>query len=293
LLTDEVGRLGAVEAERDSLQAQNELLREANQNLVRAIFDAQALRDEAETANQRQNEFLAMLAHELRNLLAPISMANAVLAKMPAPSTQLLNVQNIIVRQVKHLSRMLDDLLDAARISSGKITLSRSSVVLAELIERTVETVQVRINERGVARPRTVSSQQQRTAGPSRRILLVEDNLDASETLSMFLRSEGHAVVTAFDGPTGLATAHAQDFDVLICDIGLPGMNGYDLIRNLRGTVDANIPFAIAVSGYGQPEDKAHAIAAGFGQYLVKPVDVDALLNLIASQAVTRLVERK
>jgi signal transduction histidine kinase/ActR/RegA family two-component response regulator len=422
LLTAEVRRLRAVEAERDALQAQNQLLREANQNLVLATFGAQSLRDEAEAANKRQNEFLAMLAHELRNPLAPISMANELLAKMPARSSELLNVQKIIGRQVKHLSRLLDDLLDAARINSGKITLLRRPVVLADLLESTVETVQVRMNDRcqqlelqlppeeiildadpvrlaqvfsnllvnaskftqdggkitlsawragdtvmitvadngvgmtpdvipnifalftqgprslarsegglgvglnvvrnvvemhdgsveaaspglghgsvftltlpisGNAAPRTVPAQQHRTAGPGHRILLVEDNLDASETLSMFLRSEGHTVVTAFDGPTGLASAYSHDFDVLICDIGLPGMDGYDLIRNLRATVGANIPFAIAVSGYGQPEHKARAIAAGFGQYLVKPVDVDALLNLIGSQAVTWLVERE
>jgi signal transduction histidine kinase/ActR/RegA family two-component response regulator len=422
LLSEETRFLRTVEAERDLLRAQNEILREANQNLVLATFGAQSLRDEAEAANQRQNEFLAMLAHELRNPLAPISMANAILAQMPAPSTQLLNVQKIIGRQVKHLSRLLDDLLDAARISSGKITLLRRPVLLADLLQSTVETVQLRMNERrqqlelhvppedimldadpvrlaqvfsnllvnaskftqdggkivlsawlagdtlmitvadngagmspdvilnifalftqgprslarsegglgvglnvvrnvvemhggsvnasspglghgsvftlalpmsDIAVPSTVSAQRHRTAAPGHRILLIEDNLDASETLSMFLRSEGHSVVTEFDGPTGLATAYAHAFDVLICDIGLPGMNGYDLIRNLRATVGANIPFAIAVSGYGQPEDKARAIAAGFGQYLVKPVDVDALLSLIGSQAMTRLVKRE
>ena len=411
--------LRATTHERDELVGLVEQLREANQNLVVATIGAQTLRDEAEATNLRQNEFLAMLAHELRNPLAPISMASTLMAKLPAPSDALLNLQSIIQRQVRHLARLLDDLLDAARISSGKITMTLAPVALADLIERCIEAVQLRIAERGqqlrvslppepvmidgdhvrlaqafsnllvnaskftqdggtlaivatckgdsvrvrfedngagigadvlphifalfTQGPRSLArsegglgvglnvvrnvvemhggSVEAASAGlgagsaftvnlplaasvssappqplPSRverrhySILLVEDNVDANETLCLFLRNEGHAVMAAFDGPTGLAMAYAHKFDLLICDIGLPGLDGFDLIRNLRASSGIDIPFAIAVSGYGQPEDKARAIAAGFGQYLVKPLDVDALLTLIASPSVTRLV---
>ena len=122
------------------------------------------------------------------------------------------------------------------------------------------------------------------------RILLVEDDVDANDILSDLLRRLGHTVMSTFDGPTGLAMAYAHKFDLLICDIALPGLDGYDLIRDLRATSGIDIPFAIAVSGYDQPEHKARAITAGFGQYFVKPLDVDALLALIASPNIARLV---
>nr|WP_267874679.1 response regulator [Massilia glaciei] len=115
------------------------------------------------------------------------------------------------------------------------------------------------------------------------RILLVEDNRDASDLLCMYLRSEGYTVSAAFDGPTGLAMAGAQHFDVLVCDIGLPGLNGYSLMRKLKETLGASTPFAIAASGYGQQEDRVMATAAGFDQYLVKPIDVNAILHLLES----------
>lgn len=121
-------------------------------------------------------------------------------------------------------------------------------------------------------------------------ILLVEDDVDTSDMLCVLLRGAGHRVMAAFDGPTGLAMAYAHKFDLLVCDIGLPGLDGYDLIRDLRASSGIDIPFAIAVSGFDQAEHKARAIAAGFGQYFVKPLDVSALLALIASPSITRLV---
>jgi len=404
--------------EKHELRDMVEQLREANQNLVVATIGAQTLREDAEAANLRQNEFLAMLAHELRNPLAPISMAATLLARMPAPSGQMLGLQAVIARQVKHLSRLLDDLLDAARISSGKIALSLEVLPLQELLERSVQTVKARLDERGqhltcdfAGLPLLVNGDPTRleqvfsnllvnaakftpdggrivlsaqpvghmavvtvaddgmgiaaevlphifalfTQGPRSlarseaglgvglnvvrnvvelhggaveanseglgqgsvfsvslplsggvvaaapaiahpdppkrlRILLVEDNRDASDTLAMFLRHEGHEIATAYDGVSGLALAAVDDFDILICDIGLPGMDGLELIRQLRATVGIHIPFAIAVSGYGQEEDRERAVSAGFAQYFVKPLAVDALLDLLGSQAVVRLV---
>ncbi|MET3134167.1 signal transduction histidine kinase/CheY-like chemotaxis protein [Oxalobacteraceae bacterium GrIS 1.11] len=403
-------------AAREELIAQ---LREANQNLVLAAVNAQTLRDEAETANQRQNEFLSMLAHELRNPLAPISMAATLLEKMGDATPQVQNLQATISRQVTHLSRLLDDLLDVARISSGKITLMLQPVLLSDVIERTVEEIQPRLDEHqqqlslvlppeailvdgdvirlaqvfsnllanaskysqdgglitlavaprgelvditiedngaGIAPdvlpdifalftqgPRSLArsegglgvglnvvqnvvhlhngsvtasspglgegsifrvtlpvSKNLRSVLPPRsrlrtpttgyRILLVEDNVDASNTLKDFLELEGHSVSTAYDGTNGLAMARCRMYDVLICDIGLPGMDGFELIKQLRASTDIHIPFAIALSGYGQPQDRARAITSGFGHYFVKPVDVDALLALISSNAVSKLV---
>ena len=132
----------------DALIEQNAILCSANQHLLLATFDAEDLREQAEAANRRQNEFLAMLAHELRNPLAPISMASTMLGRMPAPSTELMHIKTIIDRQVGQLSRLLDDLLDAARISSGKIELHKQVLLVAEQLANAVDTVQARVNER-------------------------------------------------------------------------------------------------------------------------------------------------
>lgn len=394
------------------------LLREANQHLLIASVDAQNLRDAAETANVRKNEFLAMLAHELRNPLAPISMANAMLAKLPGASTELLNLHAIIARQVAHLTRLLDDLLDAARISSGKVALVRSRLGLVELLRRAVQTVQVRMLDRSqhmtldlpenlvvdgdpvrlaqvfsnllvnaskytgaggtirlaarahdgfavvtvadngsgiaggvmphifelftqgpralarsegglgvglsvvrnivelhggrvsatsdgvgcgsvfsVSLPLSAESEELAPApAPAlaqvpRRILVVEDNLDANHTLGRLLTNAGHHVTCAYDGIAGLGLARKHEFDVMLCDIGLPGLDGLQLIAQLRATGGIRIPFAIAISGYGQTEDRERAIGAGYGQYFVKPVDVDALLGMIASDPVSRFID--
>ena len=123
-----------------------------------------------------------------------------------------------------------------------------------------------------------------------RRILLIEDNQDANETLCLLLASAGHIVTPAFDGIAGLGLARTQPFDVLLCDIGLPGMDGLELIARLRSSSGLHIPFAIAISGLGTPEDRERAIGAGFGHYFVKPVDLDSLLALVASDAVSRFI---
>jgi signal transduction histidine kinase/ActR/RegA family two-component response regulator len=401
-----------IDSEHDALIEQNSILRGANQNLMLATFGAEDLRDQAEAAHRHQNEFLAMLAHELRNPLAPIGLASAMLGKLPAPSIQLLHIKSIIDRQVGQLSRLLDDLLDAARISSGKIELHRKALLVADQLANALETVQSRLLERkqqlilelpdqaiwisgdavrlaqvfsnllvnaskftqdggrivlracvdgddvsitiedngvGISAdviptiftlfsqgPRTLARSEGglgvglnivrnviemhggsvNVASPglghgtiftlrlplleivdhqadallpdteptsSHHILLVEDNVDASEMLKMVLCSENHTIVAAFDGIAGLALACAGGFDVVVCDIGLPGISGYDLVRTLRATTGASAPFCVAVSGYGQLEDRTRALAAGFDHHLVKPIDVDNLLQLIAS----------
>ncbi|MCC6073397.1 ATP-binding protein [Massilia sp. GCM10020059] len=411
-LTAEVSALRQALEERNALEGMVAQLREANENLVFATLNAQGLRDDAEAANRRQNEFLAMLAHELRNPLAPINMAAALLERIPAATPQLLNLTQVIGRQVDHMSHLLDDLLDAARISSGKITLTVQPVSLADVLAQAVETVEPRIAERrqslvagipdagliidgdpvrltqafsnllgnaskytgdlgevrlsvaqqdgfaiikvsdngtGIAAdviphifdlftqgPRSlarsegglgvglnvvrnlismhggtvvarsegighgseftvtlpVSAQAKLAAPPveagegaaSRcRVLLVEDNVDACTTLTCFLEIEGHVVSTAYDGVAGLASALQGGFDVLVCDIGLPGMDGFALIAELRRAAQGQRAYAIALSGYGQEEDRARAIEAGFDAYLVKPVSPAALLAAVAA----------
>ncbi|WP_323143428.1 hybrid sensor histidine kinase/response regulator [Massilia phyllosphaerae] len=398
--------------ERQAMEAGVALLREANEHLVLATFNAEHLREDAEAANRRQNEFLAMLAHELRNPLSPISMAASLLGTVPNATPQLANLARVIGRQVDHMARLLDDLLDAARISSGKITLSVQPLPLAELLQHAVETIQPRIQERrqqlqltlapgadaavvdgdrvrltqvftnlignaskytgdgGTLRvtasldagqalvvveddgigmapeviphifdlftqgPRSLARSEgglgvglnvvrnllamhgatvradsaglgqgsrftvrlPRSSGtvgaqpPAKaaarptalNILLIEDNVDACDMLAGFLASEGHQVRCAYDGHAGLAAALDGAWDVIICDVGLPGMDGLDLMRAVRAAEGGTHPFAVALSGYGQDDDRTRGLAAGFDRYLVKPVAAANLRDVIA-----------
>ncbi|MGB9107401.1 MAG: hybrid sensor histidine kinase/response regulator [Telluria sp.] len=416
-LEDEVERLRAVALEKRRLEDTAAQLREANEHLVLAAVQAQHLQEDAEAANRRQNEFLAMLAHELRNPLSPIGMAASLLDRTPNATPQLHKLSRVIGRQVDHMAKLLDDLLDAARISSGKITLSTEPLVLADVLQQAVETMQPCVQERrqclqvelppasvvvegdqvrltqvftnllanaskytpdggtlhltarageaevtvgvedngnGIAPeiipyifdlftqgpralarsegglgvglnvvrnlvgmhagtvvaesrgagqgscftvhlPRSVERSIDR--GPSRvavtggrkRVLVVEDNPDTCATLAACLREEGHEVITALDGRSGLAAALERPYDVIVCDIGLPGLDGLGLIRAVRaavgGIAGGSRPLAIAMTGYGQPEDVARGLEAGFDHYLVKPVGLDALLPLIGAVA--------
>ena len=144
-LEDEVARLRAALQEKEALEQSVARLREANEHLVVAAVSAQGLRDDAEATNRRQNEFLAMLAHELRNPLVPISMSSMMLERSANATPQLLNFTKVIRRQVDHMAHLLDDLLDAARISSGKITMNPEPLPLSVIIDQALETVLPRI----------------------------------------------------------------------------------------------------------------------------------------------------
>jgi len=120
------------------------------------------------------------------------------------------------------------------------------------------------------------------TAGSSARVLIVEDNRDAADSLAMLLEILGHHVRGVADGPTALAAARANVPDLMLIDIGLPGMDGYDLARAIRNDETLKHIVLVALTGYGQQEDKAQAIAAGFDYHLVKPVETDALGDLVA-----------
>lgn len=409
-LLDEADQLHAVSEaspEQDDLIAR---LREANTNLMLATFGAQDLQATAEASNRAKEEFLSTLAHELRNPLAAIVMANAVLGKVVEAHAILPKLHGILQRQTNHLTRLVDDLLDASRVSSGQISLQKIAMDFLDVIANAVEIVQpfidarlqtlqldipdqpvvidgdpgkltqvfsnllvnaakfsaereaiairvgvldghvaISVKDRGVGiasevqpfifdlfkqgplaveraqgglgiglslvrsivemhggtarvqsdgpglgsefivtlplsstpvAPRNASALLN-AAPQSRRILLVEDNPDASATLETYLTLEGHTVHCAVDGPAALALAQTHPFDIVLCDIGLPGMNGYDLIAHLRPLLTP-APCFIAVSGYNQLQDRLQAIDAGFNHYLVKPVAIELLLHLIS-----------
>jgi len=385
-------------------------LREANEHLVLAAVDAQTSRDDAEDTNRRQNEFLAMLAHELRNPLVPISVSAGLLARGPAATLPLARLTAVIQRQVDHMARLLDDLLDAARLSSGKITLAIEPLHLAEVLEHAAETIMPRVRERGqsltithderdlvvdadrvrltqvftnllnnaskytqdggrvvvtvrcdegiavtiadngagmsdetigrafelftqgprslarsegglgvglnvvrnlvsmhggsvtagseglgqgstftvclpqsaAALPCAAVAAPAHTASAARRILVIEDNGDASDVLRLLLEFEGHQVEIAADGHAGLALALEGRFDAIVCDIGLPGIDGFELMARLRAAQSIPRPLTVALSGYGQPSDRERALAAGFDRYLVKPVSPATLVEALA-----------
>jgi CheY-like chemotaxis protein len=116
------------------------------------------------------------------------------------------------------------------------------------------------------------------------RIVLIEDNRDASASLKKLLQLAGHKVAAAFDGVTGVQLVLADRPQIVLCDIGLPGMDGYAVTARLRVEMKPPLPIMIAITGYGQPEDRARALAAGFDHHLVKPLNPDDLLRLIAAQ---------
>jgi two-component system, sensor histidine kinase len=132
------------------------------------------------------------------------------------------------------------------------------------------------------ARP-TQDSMPAATVRSGCRVLLIEDNVDANETLCALLQLVGHSASSAFDGITGLDMAMSGAYDVILCDIGLPGMNGMEFARRLHQQSRHAVPLMIATSGYGQAEDRLRALDAGYDEYLVKPVQCESLLHLIAS----------
>ena len=113
----------------------------------------------------------------------------------------------------------------------------------------------------------------------------MDDNVDAVKSLALLLRLQGHEVRTAYDGPTALETAETFRPEVVLLDIGLPRMDGYEVARRLREQVGLQKTLLVAVTGYGQEEDRRRAEAAGFDAHLVKPADLAVLQRLLASQA--------
>jgi signal transduction histidine kinase len=406
-------QLEVLQQQHDSAQTQEShvmQLREANEHLVLATFSAQDKQATAEASMQRQTNFLSMLAHELRNPLQPIAHASTLLGRLAGNDPELPPLHAIIERQLGHMTRLIDDLLDASRISSGKIGLDKSTVQLADIVALAVEgsqpsislrqqqlkielpqaevclygdsmrlaqalsnllnnaskfspenetivlsarlvgrTVQVSVRDNGMGiaaelQPfifdlftqglqsldraqgglgiglALVRSLVEMHGGTTRvhsdgigmgstftvllplatrvsampalplppvpsprpqEILLVEDNLDAAETLSRLLVLGGHTVVQCHDGARAVELALTRRYDLVICDIGLPGLDGFAVVERIRAKLMGKPPFFIATSGYNLPLDRARSVRSGFDHYLVKPVAIDMLLALI------------
>jgi signal transduction histidine kinase/DNA-binding response OmpR family regulator len=369
-------------------------------------------------ADRNKDEFLAMLAHELRNPLAPIVNAARLLRMLPPTGDEIARWQSVIERQSQHLTRLLDDLLDVARVSRGKIVLQREVVSAQSIAAAAVEAVmpqaqdrqqellleaspetllvegdrvrltqvltnllhnaikftppsgrielivsgdrrQVRfaVRDQGVGfaselephlfklfvqgeaammqppgssglglglalvrrlielhggrvraksegrnrgaeftveLPRHVAPRREepapsaQRAPESLRVLIVDDNHDAANTLAEVLRQYGHAVEALYDGAAALPAALRFAPHAILLDLAMPGQDGYETARELRSAGATASTLLIALSGYGQPRDRARSQEAGFDAHLVKPVDIEQLVALLATSTSLR-----
>ena len=403
-----------IEAERSAaVETQNSELRQANEHLILATIEAQELREAALIARRRQDDFLAMLAHELRNPLGPIRNAVEILARLNDAQPVPRQILDIIRRQVQQMVRLLDDLLDVSRVTHGKVTLQRRPTEITEFINRAVEATAELVKERsqhlalelppvplhvdgdavrlaqvfsnllqnaskytqaggsitlrakrqgdsvvirvidngmgisakvlpfvfdlfaqdepGMARsqgglgigltvvrrmvelhqgtvevfsggrgqgsefvvtlprlehrgeveiaPRAVGL----LAPAPARVLLIEDNVDAGEVLAKLLSQSGHEVAVALDGQAALDLFDQFNPQVVLCDIGLPGLDGYEVAIRMRERRPTKRPAMVALTGYGSAKDHERSMAAGFDHHVVKPADPKVLLRIIDS----------
>jgi CheY-like chemotaxis protein len=364
----------------------------------------------AEATSSAKDDFLAMLGHELRNPLSAIATASHVLSLDRNRDESANLAQRVIHRQVKHLARLVDDLLDVTRVTTGKVTLVREPVDVSALVARCIDSLElsphdrdresgpqlevevatemwvngdptrleqivtnlltnavkytpaggsvrivaaaeagrvvIRVSDTGIgiepallphiferfiqadtgparghgglglgltlvkyfvevhggqvsaasegagrgsvftvslpAAPAMVSSAMPSAPAPSsrRRVLLVEDQVDAREMMRIALEIAGHEVTVADDGPSAVAAAAKVNPDIAFVDIGLPGFNGYEVARQVRALRGDTIVL-VALTGYGQPSDRADSESAGFDHHLVKPVDLDKVTDLL------------
>lgn len=388
--------------------------------VFRDITERRRVERTTQDADRRKDEFLAMLAHELRNPLAPIRNAAHTLGLLGSPDDRVRWVAGVIERQVGLMTRLVDDLLDVSRITSGKITLQREPVsvrallaqaleaarlpaesrkqvieldvpadagwvdgdqarlaqVVGNLLDNAIkyteeggriqlsariedEAVVIEVRDTGVGIPadllphvfdlftqadRSLERRQGGlgigltlvrrlvemhggtvqaasdglgrgsefrirlprlamtpevaeaaspdvpaasggSAGPPRRILVVDDQPDSTDSLALFLRLRGHDVRTAHDGPGALEEVTRYRPEVVFLDLGLPGMSGYDVARRLRTMPEACGVTLVALTGYGTDADRARTREAGFDVHLAKPVDPRALDTLLAEPA--------
>jgi len=377
------------------------------------ITDFKRAEETLREADTRKDEFIALLAHELRNPLAPLRNGLEVLRLAGGDAAMIADAQQMMDRQLAHMVRLVDDLLDISRISRNKMDLRRTRLLLSDVIHNAVETVRPVIQDAGVelavslpdepvyldadltrlaqvfsnllsnsakftkrggrisftatrcdsqvviavqdtgigipadaiANIFDMFSQLDRSLerskgglgiglalvkglvemhggtvaaaseGPGagstftvslpvmlqehmppssspedvrqrpatkRRILVVDDNRDSAQTMAMMLRLIGNEVTTAHDGLEALEVAEGFRPQVVVMDIGMPRLNGYDATRKLRAEPWARDMFIIALTGWGQESDQERSREAGFNRHLVKPVKLDDLLALLA-----------
>ena len=247
-----------------------------------------------EKSGRQTSEFLAMLAHELRNPLAPIANALKLLSRRPSADPTELWVREVLERQTGQMSRLVDDLLDVSRVTRAAmvqrlVNLHDGSVEARSAGPGQGSEFVVRLPLRAepaiVQPPSTAHAEDCAPPGAPRRVLVVDDNQDAAQALRLLLESEGHEVMLAADGPAGLSMAREHRPDVVLLDIGLPRLNGYEIATRIRADPALKGTMLVAVTGYGQMHDRARASASGFDHHLVKPVEFSALQDLLRASS--------
>jgi CheY-like chemotaxis protein len=219
---------------------------------------AERTRVEAEGASREKEALFAMLSHELRT---PLSAVRSAVVTARLDQDRRDSALEIAQRQTDELSRVVDDLLVQ---HGGEVS----------------GTPAPRAEHAGPFGPPSVGQ-----PGGRARVVLVEDNLDAAESLGMLLELLGHDVRVVHDGHTALAVVSASVPDVMIVDIGLPGMDGYEVARTIRLRPELQDVELVALTGYGRESDRRLALGAGFDHHFVKPVDPVVLHELIARLA--------
>jgi len=208
-LEDELKILRAVVKESSVLREVVLQLRDANRKQVIATNRAQKVRDEATEFNRRQNEFLVILVHELRNPLAPIGMAASLLETTPNSTPQLIKIQEIISRQVKHMARLLDDLMDVAHITSGELAMLPEPFLLTEMLQEAVDIVQWRFDSRRQALHVDLPDAPVVIDGDQTRLIQVFSNLLINA--SKFTPDGGNITITATRAQKNILIAIKDD----------------------------------------------------------------------------------
>jgi PAS domain S-box-containing protein len=236
----------------------------------------QRLRELADL-HHRKDEFLAMLGHELHSLLAPVRTSLESMRTHNQDKTQIARSRDTIARHITHMTRLVDDLVQlqggsVKACSKGSGKGGESTVTLP--LQRTAEAREANSRNEGCAQDHRPSVE--------RTILIVDDNADAAESLGEYLRTCGHSIYISYDGPSAITAASRIHPDVIILDIGLPTMNGYQVAQHLRSDEDLRSSLLVALTGYAQEGDRASAQAAGFDYHLAKPLDIKKLTTLLA-----------
>lgn len=227
-----------------------------------------------------KDEFLTMLGHELRGFLAPVGFALHLLKtdtkSQLSPATK--QAIGIIERQTANLSRLVSDLLEVPRAPSGRISAERQPISLAA--------------ESSPTQPRATAA----AAPPNGlRILVVDDNIDLVTMLVGTLRQRGYSTQYSYSGPDALMIAASWQPDIVLLDIGLPGIDGYEVARRLRASQhhlpSNNRMGLVALTGYGSKSDILMAKQAGFNAHMTKPAEFEAVEAMIRKIVAARFAE--
>jgi len=215
-----------------------------------------------EEAERREERVVAALGHELRNPLGVITTTLSVMERIEGEGGPTARHRRMIERQVAVLIQRIDELL------AGEF-----------------EPEHPRAREWPPPRPAARAAAEARPVLVGPPVLVIEDDDDGRAALAELLALWGYRVETARDGESGVEKAIQQHPSVALVDIGLPGIDGYEVARRLKAELNGSMPRLIAMTGYGQPEDRRRAIQAGFDRHLVKPVDAGRLAALLADDA--------